>query len=345
MPTMTRSGKLPACRAVGLFSWFDRIPEELQMSKIVVVDEGVGQNTALWREFQRTFGDEPFDYLFLSEAHPGIPDVEILDKILKPGMLLLTSDCVLHEHAIRRGVRSYTLNQQGSLTRQRKSGVTVKPLAQSVLTDLQDDYRHKTEHEITDRLHSSLTEKQFKRYRTARRRIRSYFGSAPAISQVALTVGSRAMRRGLLCGFVMHVAGNSGKKGLRASEGYCLPLAGAAHAALPMIHALRDLYLLQLEQVRCEMFVIPPESLALSRHLLESPEPDVSDPLIDSLMRLLRTASCLTVHPCVKGRYFDSMQSKLEQLDRSGSNEVTAVDFANLSDKLRSVDFSPHDGF
>ncbi len=49
------------------------------MAKRVIVDENVGRNTALWHEFQRSLGGQPWDYVFLSEAHPGIPDVEILD--------------------------------------------------------------------------------------------------------------------------------------------------------------------------------------------------------------------------------------------------------------------------
>ena len=94
------------------------------MAKRVIVDECVGRNSALWCEFQRVLGDQPWDYVFLSEAHPGIPDVEILDKLLTPGTLLLTNDCVLHQRATRQGIRSYTLNQQGNLTRQRQPGVS-----------------------------------------------------------------------------------------------------------------------------------------------------------------------------------------------------------------------------
>jgi len=309
------------------------------MAKRVIVDEGVQRETALWREFQRALGNQSWDYVFLGEAHPGIPDVEILDKLLKPGMLLLTNDCVLHERAIRQGIRSYTLDRNGNLTRKRQPGVAVsKPLPRSVFTDLQDDYRHQAQHDFTGPLNSSLTERQLKRYRTARRRIRSYFGSARAISQVALTIGATATRRGLLCGSVIHLAGNAGKKGLRASEGYCLPSDRRAHAACPVIHALRDLYLLQLEQVRTEMFVIPAESLELSRRLVESAEPEVTEPLADCLNRLLRSASCLSVHPCAKGRFFDSMQSKLKQLERSDSNEVTIVDFAAIHTRLRAGD-------
>jgi hypothetical protein len=209
-----------------------------------------------------------------------------------------------------------------------------RPFAQSVHTDLQDDYRHKVDHEITGRLKSGLTEKQLKRYRTARRRIRSHFESARAISQVAVTVGSKTTRRGFLCGFVFQVAGNSGQKGLRASEGYCLPTAGDANAAYPVIHALRDLYLLQLEQVPTEVFVIPPMSLELSRRMLDSEAGEITESLAGSLNRLLQAVSCLSLHPCVKGRFFDSMQRKLEQLDRTGSNEVTRVDFSQLAKLL-----------
>ena len=109
--------------------------------KRVIVDENVGRNSSLWHEFQRVLGGQPWDYVFLSEAHPGIPDVEILDKLLQPSTVLLTVDCVLHERAIQQGIRSYTLDQQGQLTRQRQPRVTVsRSLAQSVHTDLQDDY-------------------------------------------------------------------------------------------------------------------------------------------------------------------------------------------------------------
>ena len=118
------------------------------MAKRVIVDENVGRNSALWHEFQRVLGDQPWDYVFLGEAHPGIPDVEILDKLLQPSTVLLTGDCVLHERAIQQGIRSYTLDQQGQLTRQRQPGVTVSgPLPQSVHTDLLDDYRHKAGHD------------------------------------------------------------------------------------------------------------------------------------------------------------------------------------------------------
>lgn len=307
------------------------------MANLVIVDENAGRNTALWREFQRALGGNRWDYIFLSEAHPGIPDVEILDKLLRPDTVLLTGDRVLHERAIQQGVRSYTLNESGQLTRKRQPGVKLSsPPVKSVHADLQTDYRHKTDHNITVRLREGLGEKQLKRFRTARRRIRNHFGSARAISQVAVTVGSRTSRRGYLCGFVFHVASTSGQKGLRAREGYCLSAARDTNPALPVIHALRDLYLLQLEQVPTEVFIIPQDSFELSHGLLESEAGEAEGPIAGSLCRLLRNVSSLSLHSCVKGRFFDDMQRKLIQVDHTGSNELKRIDFAQLANSLLS---------
>ena len=309
------------------------------MATRLIVDENAGQNTALWREFQKVLGGQPWEFVFLQESHPGIPDVEILDKLLQPGTVLLTADRVLHARAIQQGIRSYTLNQQGQLTRQRQPGLKIsKSLPRSVHTELQHDYHHQPDHDINRGLKLGMTEKQLKRYRTARRRIRSYFGSSQAIGQVAVTIGSKTTRRGLLCGFAFQLAGNSGRGGLRATEGYCLPTDRETNAAYPVIHALRDLYLLQLEQIHTQLFVIPPESLDLSRRLLGSGTLQTVEPLSSCLGSLLHQASDLGLNPCAKGRFFDGMQRKLDQLDRTGSNELTSVDFTQLAESVAMGD-------
>ena len=85
----------------------------------VIVDENAGPGTDLWEVFQNARGEEECELVFLAKAHPGIPDIEILDKLLGPGTVLLTRDCVLHMRALQRGCRSFTLNEHGQLTRKR----------------------------------------------------------------------------------------------------------------------------------------------------------------------------------------------------------------------------------
>jgi hypothetical protein len=65
-------------------------------------------------------------------------------------------------------------------------------------------------HSIASALKAGLNERALKKYRTRRRRIRSYFGSESNISQVALTVGAKMARQGHISGFFLGTAGYSG---------------------------------------------------------------------------------------------------------------------------------------
>ena len=87
------------------------------MSQRVIVDENASPGSPVWEQFQRMLGNRPFEPVFLKDVHPGIPDVEILDKLLRPESILLTGDRVLHMQAIALGFRSYTLNERGELIR------------------------------------------------------------------------------------------------------------------------------------------------------------------------------------------------------------------------------------
>jgi hypothetical protein len=98
------------------------------------------------------------------------------------------------------------------------------------------------------------------------------------------------------------------------------------------MHALRDQFLLQLDQVPTQLFVIPPTIRDLCQRLLGPPPPVA--PLHQALGKLLQGVRGLTVHPCVKGRLFEAMTRKLEQLRGGSSNEVTTVDFAQITASL-----------
>ena len=144
----------------------------------------------------------------------------------------------------------------------------------------------------------------------------------------------------LLCGFVFHLAGNSGVKGLRASESYCRVSGHPSDAAWPVLHALRHQYLLQLDQVCTDLFIIPPASLELTHRLLDGDQP-ASKPAHEAVRRLMRELSKLTLHPCVKGPFHAAMQAKLERLTRTRSNEVTSLDFDRIASCLLAAESNP----
>jgi hypothetical protein len=58
----------------------------------VVVDECVGQESPLVGQLCERLGERPVKFVFLATEHPGIPDIEILDKLLDVRSALLTQD-------------------------------------------------------------------------------------------------------------------------------------------------------------------------------------------------------------------------------------------------------------
>ena len=84
----------------------------------VVVDECVGSESRLFEAFRAWLGDHAAEFLSLSEAHPGIPDVEILDKLLGPSVVLLTNHRVLHN----RDCEANTINRYRVFGRDNGSG-------------------------------------------------------------------------------------------------------------------------------------------------------------------------------------------------------------------------------
>ena len=73
----------------------------------VVVDECVGQESHSWGSSASAWGEQPVKFVFLATEHPGIPVIEILDKLLDVRSALLTQDRGLHNLAIGRGFRSF----------------------------------------------------------------------------------------------------------------------------------------------------------------------------------------------------------------------------------------------
>ena len=157
----------------------------------VVLDECVGLDSLLARQFKRSLRpDQAVEFALIAKAHRAIPDSEILGKLLGLGTVLLTSDRVLHNQACDLGLRSYTLNARGELIQNKLPDVRAPRAIPARGGDvLKTDYTHGP-NSIASALKAGLDERAFKKYRTRRRRIRSYFGSESNISQVALTVGA-----------------------------------------------------------------------------------------------------------------------------------------------------------
>jgi hypothetical protein len=153
------------------------------------------------------------------------------------------------------------------------------------------------------------------------------------IAQVSWTVGARPDQGHLLCGYVVHISGKQGVKGLRASEAYGMDPAMAPDPAQALAHALCEVFHLHLEQVRHEFFVIPGDAFELAQQMME-PLPAAASPLRGALHQLWHAIRHKQLTPCAKGRFYDQMQRKLEHLTRSPSNEIVSLNFRDIAQRL-----------
>ena len=64
------------------------------------------------------------------------------------------------------------------------------------------------------------------------------------------------------------------------------------------------------------------------------PLPAAASPLRRALHRLWHAIPHKQLTPCVKGRFYDQMQRKLEQLTRSPTNEIVSLDFCDIAQRL-----------
>jgi hypothetical protein len=218
----------------------------------IVVDECLGPDSPVLSKLSELLGDHPLELVILAVRHPGIPDVEILDKLLDGRTALLTRDRALHNVTINRGFRSFVPLPDGSLTSCRLPDVATLdkslPVARGGLRGSYVHERAPDAQAIVGCLAGFLSEHQLKHFRTKRRRIRAHFGSLDNIAATALTIGQRRTPRGIVGGYTLKVDARHGAKSLSpASEGYFLNRSCGGEPVHALIWALTHVLFLQLE--------------------------------------------------------------------------------------------------
>ena len=305
----------------------------------VVVDEGVGPDSELMAQFRDRLGEHQVVFVFLASEHPGIPDIEILDKLLDGRSVLLTQDRVLHNLAIGRGFRSMIKTSESGLTNRRLAHVAALDRHLPVVRGtLRDSYAHQADPEaqaITGCVSGFLSAHQLKQFRTKRRRIRAHFGSSDNILAAALTIGQRRTTQGIIGGYMLKVDARHGVKSLfPASESYFLdrdcnePL----HATC---WALAHLFQLQLQNYPLTLYHL--ESAALARCAILIANRGVAVTVVERMVaRLLAAVFQPNTAKCTKGRFFDRVSDKLSQLGKFGANELVPFDVQAMAEALSS---------
>jgi hypothetical protein len=313
----------------------------------IVIDECLGPATPLLAQLTGRLGGRPVEFVFLAARHPGIPDVEILDKVLDGRTALLTRDRALHNLTIDRGFRSFAQSPSGGLTSRKLPDVTTRdqrlPAARG---GLRGSYAHEASPDalaIIRGVAAFLSDHQLKQFRTKRRRIRAHFGSLDNIAAIALTIGQRRTPRGIVGGYSLKVDARHGAKSLSpASEGYFMDASGDGEPLQSLIWALVHVLMLQLETRPLTLFVCESDVVGLCAALIA--DHDAARSSVERMaVRLLSAVMRPQTQACVKGRFFDRMQVKLDQLSTHDSNELVPIDVQGIADALeRTPDVGVH---
>jgi len=305
----------------------------------VVVDENVGPCSELLAEFRARLGERQVVFVFLASEHPGIPDIEILDKLLDQRSVLLTQDRVLHNLAIGRGFRSMIKTSESGLTDRRLAQVAALdrhlPVARGALRDSYAPQADPEAQAITRCASGFLSTHQLKQFRTKRRRIRAYFGSSDNILAVALTIGQRRTAQGVIGGYMLKVDARHGVKSLfPASESYFVDRARnePLHATC---WALAHLFQLQLQNYPLTLYHLESAASAQCASLIANHGLAVT--VVERMAaRLLAAVLQPNAVKCTKGRYFDRVSDKLSQFGKFGTNELVPFDVQAMAEALSS---------
>jgi hypothetical protein len=307
----------------------------------VIVDECVGRASALLGQLCSRLGGRPIKFVFLATEHPGIPDIDILDKLLDVRSALLTQDRVLHNLAIGRGFRSFVYTPESGLTDRRLVRVSVSDKNLPVSSGaLRGSYAHRSDPQaqaITECLVSFLSARQLKQFRTKRRRIRAYFGSADNIAATALTIGQRRTSRGILGGYMLKVDARHGVKSLvPAGESYFLDRTSVDEPLHATCWALLHLFQLQLQSYPLTLYHLDGAASARCTALIA--DRGAAATAIERMAaRLLAAVSRPKVAECTKGYFFDRASERLGQLATFDTNELVSADLQAMAATLSRI--------
>jgi len=178
---------------------------------------------------------------------------------------------------------------------------------------------------LIDRIAKSFSTKMLERMKEKRTRIQ---GHSKDIVNVAVTVASQPLYQAMLGGYFLQVNLTSSKTLKMASEGYCLDERNC-HSLSSLFHALTHLYYLHINHLPITLYITSPKTLELLENLQTK-----NDPIAQAVELLLKHLPHVTISPCLKGIYFEKMQTKLYRMSSREINEIMCLDFKILSNNL-----------
>ncbi len=169
----------------------------------------------------------------------------------------------------------------------------------------------------------------------ARKHILKHFKEKSKIKNTAFTVSIEEVSQTVIGGYFLQVNAVSPVKNLQmASEGYSLD-ERSAHLLSPVLYSLIYLYVLDLTHVPTTFHITSQKALDLLLHISSDYD---NDPIIKAIQVLLKELPSVTFTACLKGPFFEKIQTKMARIKLKDSNELTSLDFKIIANCLNSCD-------
>ncbi|MDB4334916.1 hypothetical protein OAA06_01010 [bacterium] len=297
--------------------------------KRIVLDESVSQ-----RQFLKVIDYLGYDnsslpeIVDIKETYPGIPDNEILKHLLNDHSIFITADRVVHNKTLLQRKKSVYIDRDFVITETVLKGI-VLPVKKTngKLTELKSNY----EIEKAD-IHEKLlpeNEKQLKKLRTKRRRIRNHFDGLDNISNIDISVSKKENKNKILIGIKIRVVSNNGIKSLDASEVYIVE-DKSQDAKILICYVLITLLRLLLNSKTITIYY--------DQNEIRGDFDSKSDTEFSELYIILMSYfDQLTINPVRKGRNIEMVRRKLCQLNKNDpGNEIVTGDIAIIKQRINT---------
>jgi hypothetical protein len=299
----------------------------------IIIDESVSAaQFAAFEIFARRHNLDTSDCVFIKEAHPAIPDSQILQHYLDETTILVTTDRPFHNTVLARGLRSYYLDSEG-ITDQPLPGIQPKPKLTPAKNDLilKDSYEQPAL-ELRPLL-LPASPGRLKKLRVKRRRIRNHFQGQDHLDQVAVTVSWLGQGDQTLTGIRVRTTSNAGLKALDASESYLLEaIAPEQRGLVSICHALVLLIQLMLHPVKTVIYY---DAHHIDNPLKRTTDGDRFRAFFDTLLECF---DHLEFVPAPKGKYVEKLRRKLKQLGHDDpAGEVVPGNITEMMDKVKNM--------
>ena len=306
----------------------------MSQKRQIIIDEAFPDNRVdMVSKLLKNKGINYSSFYFISQKHPGMPDYQVIHFLLNESTVFITTDRPLHNTVLKKGFKSFFFNGDNFSSKTIK-GVTPIKLPPQIKKGLQPKTLYEEPKTEIRHLVLPSSEKNLKKLRTKRRRIRNYFGGTENMEMVAITISFNSFKSSALIGVRIKISSNTGVKALDASENYFREKFDPEYSEIiALCYAMILPIQLMLNHVKTILY--------FDTRTFEEPSKYQSDETEGQYhymySKLIDSFSQIEFTPSAKGLFIERLRRKLNDLSMSNSNEIVKGNISEISSKIQQA--------